>query len=226
MTEPSKEVNKNISDLDLKSVNNLVLILGKPASGKTFLIRDLVFRMKSFIDVVICFSGSTYDGGFDYLDQRYVHSGLDENTLKKMMSVMKTFRDRNINRRFLLIFDDLQLELSKYSDTFLMLINNHRHLNADLIVSTQYSSNMARIAPNLRQNSNLGFIYYQPEAIGQENAYNSFAMGLKKQDFFKLLQKATSEKYHCLVVDKRNIEHPFNQYIAQSHEKFKFKTKV
>lgn len=208
--------------MDLSNQTNFVVLFGAPASGKSFLIRDLVYHFRSTANLIVVLTCSKFNSFFQsFIPAQYVHDGFNIEVVEKLLVVAKELKKLESGNRILLVLDDLQNSLWTHP-TMLMLINVHRHYNIDVIISAQY---VKALTPNIRSNATLCFIFKQTDKNAIEGIYDSFNYGMDKTEFIAMLSQVVREPYRVLVVNKLNKDQPFSSFRA-SERKFMYKAHV
>lgn len=137
------------------SVNILV---GKPESGKSNLIKYLVYEcMLQFpIDLVFVFTKTSYNHGYDFLDDRRIYKFFDLDSLSKIIKFIENYQSKGNKINTILIFDDC-IDKKNKNDLFIDILFNHRHLNISIFYSTQYLA--GKLGPDIRESVSNVFLF-------------------------------------------------------------------
>ena len=107
-----------------------------------------LFRKKK-LKYGIVFTGSKYNGDFDFLPSKYVHSKYDENVLKKFYNIqVKQKLEKGKASPAFIIFDDMLGSLNFNTGFIAELVPKFRHPNFTIIFTSQY---LKKIPPLIRQ---------------------------------------------------------------------------
>jgi hypothetical protein len=98
--------------------------------------------------------------------------------------------------RYIIIFDDLSLELKHPKVSH--LLNTNRHYLSKMIVSSQYLNDVAKMGRKQIDNYIL-FGGFNVEKL--EEMYINSDIGISFELFLKLYKDATSERFHFFYVD-------------------------
>lgn len=201
---------------------SIYCLYGKPASGKSNLIKYIAYhyKKKKLVDFIYVMSGSSFNGYYqNFLDEKLVVPYTDDK-LEQLLGVCANKKEKGDKFRTLLILDDCLGSTSWKKPVILKLINNHRHYNISLIIATQYPN---QVSPNIRSNCNLAFIFLARTKRELQALYESYGMGFFNTlpEFSKFIKNL--EKYQCLVVNNREQEFSkvFSLFTAPNMDKKK-----
>lgn len=211
----SKSENSNkikIRELDLNLIypnsNNVnkpksgfkLVIIGKPKSGKSNLIRALMYYKKHLIPaaMVMC---STEDVNGDYkryLPDTFLFNEYDEDKIQEYINRQKLSVKHLPNPWSLLLLDDctddpaafrkpIQHQLYKYG----------RHWQMLYIVSLQYALD---IKPSIRTSVDGVFIFRDPNLKNRRSLYENYASVIPDFQTFCDLMDAITEQYTALYI--------------------------
>jgi adenylate kinase family enzyme len=191
--------------IPLSTRNHMILLGGRPSSGKSYLCKAIIAHYKTVVDNVVILTGSIQNNFYQGFINKYVYEA-SEKRIDTILSITKHFKDRNVDKRFLLILDDIQ-DLSFQSKAMKRLISFHRQHNIDVIFCLQ---SLNGIGSMIRNNCNLAFIFHQNEEAIMKQLWKSFNVsGVTEKEFIQILNEATSEKYQTLFINKDEVNDPF-----------------
>ena len=132
-----------MNDIDFKKVAQVVLLLGRPNSGKSVAIRYLVVKNslppRSIFQFGICFTRTKFNSDYAFLPKEAVISGYDEEVLKTYLEGLEKVKEhgKKVPPNFV-IFDDLMGLLSKNDPFLINFFGTHRHTNTSIFLATQH----------------------------------------------------------------------------------------
>lgn len=213
---------------------SVCVFIGKRKSGKSCAIRDIMWH-KKYIPIGQIISGSEKANPFfcdffpsSYIEEIYTDETLD-NILKRQVKIkefaskQKQLNKREVDTRFLLVFDDC-LHDSKWQNTSQMksVFMNGRHFGIFFILSLQY---VIGIPPNLRSNIDYAFIFRESSYQNRKKLYENFGGSIPSFQMFSSLMD-NLDKYECLVIcndaDKVKFTDQVMYWKARMRQPYKF----
>jgi hypothetical protein len=197
--------------MDKIASDKVVVAFGCRGTGKSFLIRDLLYHHQD-IPTGTCISATECANRFygNMVPQAFIHSQYTPELLKKVVmhqkTVMKQMRKEqrkkghsNIDPRTFIIMDDCLYDNSWTKDTNIReIFMNGRHTKMFFILTSQYPLG---IPPVLRTNIDFAFILRENNIGNRKRLYENFAGMFPTLDFFNQVMDACTENYECLVID-------------------------
>ena len=180
--------------------NGLSIIVGRPHSGKSHLIRYLIYEIcnSSHVDMVLLFSKSSGTPQYSYIPSQWQYDGFDIAKLQQIYNMQRSLQKSGYRPLSLLIIFDDCIDQQNRSQLFLDFINNHRHLNMSIIYSLQFLSN--NISTNFREVVNRAFIFKQDSENSLKACREAFTPWIDRERFRSANFDLT--KYSCLLVNK------------------------
>ena len=230
---------KNISFNPNENKGPVVVLIGRRDTGKSFLVRDLLYYQQS-IPIGTVISGTEEGNGFysSHVPKLFIHgeynSGIIENVLKRQKQVLKevkqeieTKRRSNIDPRTFLILDDCMYDASWTRDKMMrLLFMNGRHWKIMLVITMQYPLG---IPPNLRTNIDYVFILREPYIANRKRIYENYAGMFPTFESFCQVKDQCTESYECLVINNNAKSNKLNDqiflYKAEHQKNFKLGSK-
>jgi hypothetical protein len=217
----------------------VIVLIGKRNTGKSFLIRDLLYHHQDLpIGTVI--SGTEAGNGFygKIIPKIFIHeeysSFLIEKVLQRQKKVMKqynrdmvAFKKTSIDPRTFVILDDCLYDNTWARDKLMRcLFMNGRHWQVMLIISMQYPLG---IPPGLRSNIDYVFILRENILSNRKRIWENYASMFPTLESFCSVMDQTTENYECLVIhngSKSNkIQDQIFWYKAETRPDFKLGSK-
>jgi hypothetical protein len=189
----------------------VVVLIGKRDTGKSFLVRDLLFYQQD-IPIGTVISGTEEGNGFynKMVPKLFVHNeyntAIIENILKRQRTVLKqikkdmeTYKRTTIDPRAFVILDDCLYDATWTRDKMMrLLFMNGRHWKVMLVITMQYPLG---IPPTLRTNIDYVFILREPYIANRKRIYENYAGMFPTFESFCQVMDQCTENYECLVLD-------------------------
>ena len=226
---------KNISFRPDENKGPVVVLIGRRDTGKSFLVRDLLFYHQD-IPIGTVISGTEAGNGFygSIVPKLFIHDEYSnliiEKILKRQKIVIKQVKKdkenygrTNIDGRTFVILDDCLYDNSWARDKLMrLLFMNGRHWKIMLIITMQYPLG---VPPNLRTNIDYTFILREPYIANRKRIYENFAGMFPTFESFCQVMDQCTENYECLVVSNNSksnkLEDQIFWYKAVAHGDFK-----
>lgn len=196
---------------------SVVLVLGKRFSGKSYLIKDLMYRFKDRVDKGIIFSGTEHANPFysTVFPDMFIHKKYDNELLARIIfkqskvakTQLKETHSKSATPRstlFVLMDDCLADSGWKSDDTMKEIFFNGRHYHFLFFLASQYP--MA-VPPAFRSNADYTFIYSDKDIKNRRRLYENYCGVVPTFDEFAMLMDEICQDYRCLVVDNRKKDH-------------------
>lgn len=233
-----KKKHSNLADIEIfdeKSNLNLkdmcfpliFLAIGKPASGKSVFIKNLIYNYSklSYLKWCLAIVPSKFNSGYDYLPEKYVMENYSEEYLKKFFEKIKDFKKKNgYSPPGALILDDILGNCNLYSPWWSHFFSCYRHYNVSVVFGSQTISGRGAISTLLRQVCNVTLMYRNVYNDHMEAIYRAFGALFEDFDEFKKVYlEITAQKYHSLmfVNDKDDKSSSYYDYISEVSPNFK-----
>jgi hypothetical protein len=232
-----KIMNLALRKFDMNKIKDdkVVVFIGKRETGKSFLIRDLLYHHQS-IPIGTVISGTESANSFysSIIPPLFIHEEFNpliiENLLKRQktlaLKITKDIQTRgttSVDPRTFMIMDDCLYDSSWTRDKYIRsLFMNGRHWKILYIVAMQYCMG---IPPNLRTNIDYVFILRENIVANRKRLYEQFAGMFPDFDSFSQIMDQCTENYECIVIDNNaksnKIEDQVFWYKAQSRPNFR-----
>ena len=186
--------------------NSIVIFIGKRNSGKSFLIRDLLYHHRT-IPVGTVLSGTESANGFytEMVPEMFIHHDFSPEVVQRVMrrQMMMASRVRageQIDPRAFCIFDDLMFDSKEWikDKSVKEIFFNGRHFSLFYLLTMQFPLG---IPPELRTNVDYVFLLREPFMSNRKRLYDHYAGMFGSFDAFNQVMNQCTEDYHCLVLD-------------------------
>lgn len=223
-----------------KSNGPVIVLIGRRDTGKSFLVRDLLYYHQN-IPIGTVISGTEAGNGFysSHVPKLFIHDEYStvivENVLKRQKAVIKQIKKEKAaykktsigDPRTFCILDDCLYDSSWSKDKMMrLLFMNGRHWKIMLIITMQYPLG---IPPNLRTNIDYVFILREPYIANRKRIWENYAGMFPNFESFAQVMDQCTENYECLVIDNNSKSNKLQEqifwYKAEAHGDFKLGSK-
>lgn len=226
-----------LKKFDITSIDDdkVVVMIGKRNTGKSFLIKDLLYYNNHFqLGTVISGTESANHFYGSMIPKMFIHDEykpkIIDNVVKRQKHVLKkitkettTYGNSSIDPKSFLILDDCLYDSSWTKDINVRaLFMNGRHLKMFFIISMQYPLG---ITPNLRTNIDYVFILRENIVANRKRIYDNYAGMFPTFEVFCQVMDQCTENFECLVINNttksNKLEDNVFWYKATTHPSFK-----
>lgn len=230
---------KNITFKINESKGPVIVLIGKRDTGKSFLVRDLLFYHQD-IPIGTVVAGTEEGNGFygKLVPKLFIHNeyntAIIENILKRQRQVLKqmkkemeTFKRSSIDPRTFVILDDCLYDNTWAKDKMMrLLFMNGRHWKVMLVITMQYPLG---IPPMLRTNIDFVFILRENYLANRKRIYENYAGMFPTFESFCQVMDQCTENYECLVINNNVKTNKLHDqvfwYKADAHGEFRLGSK-
>lgn len=210
---------------NLDSDGTVIIMIGKRGTGKSLLVKDLLFHHKD-IPMGCVISGTEIGNHFysELVPKLFIHHLYDnkivEKTLRRQLQVIKT---KLSDPRCFLILDDCMYDNKWVRDKIMRLVfMNGRHWKLMFILTMQ---DPLAIPPNLRSQCDYIFILRENLQSNRKKIYDHYAGIFPSYEYFCKVLSSTTENYECLVIKNSGLSNKLCDqvfwYKAQIRSPFK-----
>ena len=220
--------------MNMISDDKVVVLIGKRETGKSFLVKDLLYHHQD-IPVGVVISGT--EGANEFYSKIvppiFIHHEwrpeIAANFLRRQKKVVMTMKHEekemgmtNIDPRAFFILDDCLYDNSwtKNVDVRSFFMNG-RHYKMLFVITMQY---VLGIPPNLRTNIDYVFILRENYVSNRKKIYDQFAGMFPTFEIFCQIMDQCTENYECLVIHNNaksnKLEDQVYWYKAEAHSDF------
>ena len=187
------------------SHDKIVVCLGRRGSGKSYLIKDILYNFRKIPYGIVC-SGTEHVSPFytNHMPSGFIHSDVDIDMLddifghqdQRLVNCQKPF---SVNQAMLLIFDDVAHSAKKWSKDprFAELFLNGRHRNIMFIMALQ---SPLMIECHLREQIDAVFIFYIPQETVRKKVWENYASVIPNLKLFTRLMNHICKDNTCMVI--------------------------
>ena len=187
---------------------SISLLLGRRNTGKSTLMRDLLYHMRDHSDVCICMTPTESAAQFfrEITPKSFVYdSGLDLAMLESLMTIQREFaRTGKRVRRVTLVLDDCSCDASALrSNVISDLFRNGRHQKITVIITSQYATDLG---PGLRSQVDYVFCMRDPSVANKKRLHSFFAGAIESYHSFSNVFDIVTSNYGVFVVNNTAID--------------------
>jgi hypothetical protein len=220
-----------------ESKGPVIILIGKRDTGKSFLVRDLLYHHQS-IPVGTVISGTEASNSFykSHVPPLFIHheysTVIIDNILRRQKVVLKQMKEThnggsNIDPRCFCILDDCLYDNSWTRDKLMrLLFMNGRHWKIMLIITLQYALG---IPPILRNNIDYVFLLRDPSYANRRRLWENYASMFPTLESFCSVFDQTTQNYECMVINNNaksnRIQDQVFWYKAETRPNFKLGSK-
>lgn len=191
-------------DLLKKEQGFILGLIGKPGSGKTYLIKHLLSTLFSnkFSYVLIC-SPSALEY-HDIVPKTQCHETFDMGWLYKMINMINLSQQTSQNKNILIVVDDCIAEVKdKIKDTkTASLFFNRRHLLwGNGIISILLTSQKYTMIPARFRSCLTNLVLFSLSPFDMQKIFEESIVKFTKAQWFELISKVYEKEHNYLEID-------------------------
>jgi len=198
----------NITQFDPKTISNgaVVGVVGRRGSGKSVIIKDLLYYKRNVLPVGLVMSGTEAGNHYfsSFVPEVFVYDDFDKDALEKLLERQKKAVKKGNMSKIFIVMDDLAFDTSIMKQKVMRYIfMNGRHLNIFLIFSSQYVSDLG--PPAIRSNIDILLVCREAIQANRWRLYNMFFGCFESFEDFNKVLNACTEDYRVLVLDNTKL---------------------
>lgn len=197
-------------------VDPTVIIDGKRGSGKTFFLRDMMFKLKDRYPMGLVFTKTGKLNKFwqAHVPDQYIHNGYEPLAMEKLMKEQEKMIEQGFHKHMniwkFVIFDDVVGEDDFHNHPELEdVFTLGRHLRLAVFFITQY---IYKVSPNMRENTDVLVQLITKRKGSREAVADEFLGSLPRKEAMALIDSCTQDR-HALVIFNRSISMKLEDYV-------------
>lgn len=220
--------------------DNVVVLLGKRKTGKSFLVRDIMYYHRD-IPVGTVISGTESANCFygKMVPKLFIHDEykpeIIDNILKRQKAITTRYNKEvalygktTLDPRAFLIMDDcLHDSCWKRDKNIRYIFMNGRHRKLMYLLPMQYPLG---VPPDLRTNVDFTFILRENNFGNRKRIYENYASIFPTFEVFCTVMDQVTEGFGCLVIDNTSRSNKLEEnvfwYEAEEHEHYTLGSKI
>ena len=227
-----------LQKFDITSIaqDKVVVMIGKRDTGKSFLVRDLLYHQRDMPIGTVISPTETANKFFGHIvPPLFIHDeytpAILENVVKRQKIIMKTIDKQrkatgnsNIDPRSFLLLDDCMYDSNKWvkDKNVRLLFMNGRHYKIMFIITMQFPLG---IPPSLRTQIDYVFILRENVTSNRKRIYDNYAGMFPTFEVFCQVMDQCTENYECIVINNNaksnRLEDQVFWYKAENRSNFR-----
>lgn len=203
-----------------------IVVIGKPGTGKSTLIEDILFHVRRKFPMGIAMVG-TVEGVQQYqrlMPDSFIYDEYNQEVINNLLARQrKAVRNQWKNPYAFLVLDDCMYE-NKWvrAKSTRNIFMNGRHYKLLVIIALQYCMD---IPPSLRTCVDYVFMLRENIPRNRERLFNYYCGIFDKRAIFERVFSACTENHECLVIKNRSVSNKLDEvvfwYKADLHKPFR-----
>jgi hypothetical protein len=230
----TKTIHVNIKEFPIHKIRLKTknVVIGKPGSGKSFLLDDLAYNVKHRIPVAAAYSGteSTNGAWARRLPPLFVFDGFNEKAAKyavlrsKLTTKLKEMQNMS-HPGGLFIWDDCMESPTDFTKKIIVAVfkNGRQWEDVMFLIASQYCLDLK---PNIRSCIDYTFILKTSKKDDRQKIYKNYASSFPDFETFEAVLDDITNNYGALVIDNTSSSTKFEDtvfyYKAKGHGMWKF----
>lgn len=190
-----------------------ISMIGKPKSGKSVLIKALLYSRRHLIPVGTVISGSEDTNKFysKLFPSAFIYEQFKLPIIQNVKKRQKLAKENLPNSWSVLILDDCMDDVKLFNDPIMLdLIKNSRHWNLFSIFANQY---VFDFKPVIRTNIDGVFIFREPNKANREKLYSNFASIIPTFKIFCHIMDEITVDHTCIYIDNQSTSNDWQECV-------------
>jgi hypothetical protein len=213
--------------MELKREPNVYCFIGKPKSGKSYMIKSLIKQLSEakYFAWGVCITSTNFTDDYNYIPKESLWE-YDESRLAKYVTHLQEMTtEKKIHPNFM-ILDDLLGKINTSTPFWINFLSTFRKTQTSLFFASQYLQAKGGSSTLMREIADFSFCFRTMQLNSIKGLYNAFGQMFDTEDKFKAaLMDATKEKHHVLCYKNGfdTIEDSYSEFFVDPVEDFKLK---
>lgn len=200
------------------------LIIGKRGTGKSVLLKDLMYYKRHFSAGVVM-SGTEEGNGYykGWVPDVFVYNDFNRDVIAKIIERQKKLSNEGKARPVFVVLDDCLYDKKILRDKAMRAVfMNGRHWKIHLWCTAQY---LMDVPPDIRMQIDYVFVFRDNAFNNRKKLHSHFFGVFEKYDDFSTVMTNCTENYECLVLNNaahsNDIESTVFWYKAKIRNNFR-----
>ncbi|AGE55674.1 hypothetical protein ATCVMN08101_534R [Acanthocystis turfacea Chlorella virus MN0810.1] len=198
----------SIREFDPTTISDgaIVGVVGRRGSGKSIIIKDLLYYKRNKLPCGLIMSGTEAGNGYfsKFVPDVFVFDDYDNAALERLLERQKKAAKKGNMGKVFVVLDDLAFDSSIMKKPVMRYIfMNGRHLNIYLIFSSQYVADLG--PPAIRANIDVLLVCREAIQANRFRLYNMFFGVFETFEDFNKVLNACTQNYGVLVLDNTKL---------------------
>lgn len=178
-----------------------ITVIGKPGTGKSFLIRSIMYAKRNLIPTAMVFSGTEDNNHFyqNMIPRSFIYNEYDETKILEFHKRQKIAKDHVANPWSMVIVDDCTHDPKQLNTPIVQNVyKNGRHWYMLFILSLQYCMD---VKPGIRSLNDGTFILRESNLSNRKKLYENYAGCVGDFQLFCTIMDQITNDYTALYID-------------------------
>lgn len=230
-----------LQKFDMSSIEDdaVIVFIGKRKTGKSFLIRDLLYHKRSFSMATVISATENANGFYSHMvPSLFIHDKFSDDLVGNVLKYQEKIVKRNkklkelcqptSDDRMAFIMDDMMSSKNSWirSENVSSMFYNGRHYNLLFLLSLQY---VMGLPPDMRNNVDYVFLLRENIHKSRKKLYENWAGIFPKFEMFESVLNECTQNFECIVIknnaNNNKIEECVFWYKAEPRPKFQICSK-
>ncbi len=204
-------------DISKMKTDATIIMIGKRGSGKSYLIKDIMYQHKDNFPYGSVVSGTEELNNFfcDFIPKLYITKNYNTQNIERLLNIqkfgIKKYGKSKQNNAFLILDDCIhQSDLFNRDSNFKEIFTNGRHYNIFFMIALQYSLG---IPPTMRGNVDYIFLFAHYSREDKKKLYETYASCFDDYHHFDRVFTEITKDHRCMVIDNTRHSHDYKDKI-------------
>jgi hypothetical protein len=220
------ECTLQIREFDPRAIEDrrVCLVIGKRNTGKSVLVKDLMYHKRHFPMGVVMSGTELVNGWYGkWVPDSFIYNDFDKKVIESILERQRRLSKRNKAKNVFMVIDDcLYNKKLLHEKCMREVFMNGRHYMLHLWLTAQY---IMDVPPDIRTQIDYVFVLKENNVQNRKRLYDTFFGMFPSFDTFCQVLDRCTENYECLVLDQvtrsNKIEDQVFWYKARVRDNFR-----
>lgn len=182
-------------------LGKLWLIVGKTETGKSFFIRDMMYRMRRLFPFGLIISHTKHNAFYQqFFPNHLILNRFDAETVRAVIDAQKARHgDPGRNTNFILLMDDIASEKLQHIQVLQELAMEGRHYGITTIFTTQH---FTKAITQIRTNGRWNVVFTTTNETVLDQLHTELATDHASREDFEAWLDVNTKDHQCLIIDQ------------------------